>query len=140
LASVFEISVSLLRNQNIDRALAIVDEELDALRSTLPTSAEVERARTRSLTGLIFGAEKVTVRADMFNLYNRRAGDAAYFSKDIQRYDDVQARDVSEAVAKYLRKDNRVVTFVFPTPHAPRAGRLMAQFPDKPSADAGHHG
>ncbi len=140
LASVFEICVNLLQNQSLEHALAIVDEELDALRTTAPTSAEVERARTRSLTGLIFGAEKVTGRADAFNVYNRRAGDPAYFAKDIQRYENVRASDASRAVATYLCRDNRVVTFVHPTPHAPRAGCLVDQSPDKPSAGTVRHG
>jgi predicted Zn-dependent peptidase len=138
LASVFEISVTLLRDKSLDHVLAIVDEELDALRSVLPTAGELERARTRSLTELIFGAERVTGRADKFNLYNRRARDADYFHKDLHRYENVQSADVTAAVSKYLRKDNRVVTFVRPTVGAPRAGRLVGKFLDKPS-ESGHH-
>jgi zinc protease len=139
LASVFDISVTLLRDKRLDEALKIVDEELDALRSVLPKPDEVERARTRSLTGLIFGAEKVTSRADSFNLYNRRANDPAYFEQDQHRYENVQAADVMNAVSKYLRQDNRVVTFVHPTVGAPRAGRLVAKSLDKPTAGPSHH-
>jgi len=136
LASVFEIALMLRRNESFEKAVAAVDEVLDALRLSPPSEASVARARTRSLTGLIFRAEKVTGRADTLNLYNRRARDPAYFQKDLARYQNVEPPAVSAAVSKYLRKDNRVVTFVHPTPHAPRAGRLVTKSPAKP----GHHG
>lgn len=132
LASVFEISVTLQRDKHLEEALALVDEELDALRSTPPTQDEVDRARTRSLTGLIFGAERVTGRADTLNLYNRRARDPAYFSKDLARYEAVQASDVRHAISVHLPKDKRVVTFVRPTQDAPRAGRIVLSGSDKP--------
>jgi zinc protease len=136
LVSIFEIVVLLQRDKLLEEVLAIVDEELDALRSNWPTADEVERARTRSLAGLIFGAEKVTGRADTFNLYNRRAGDAGYFPKDVQRYEMVQAADISNAVATYLPKDKRIVTFVRPTSHAPRAGRIVKHDCAKPSSES----
>jgi zinc protease len=140
LASVFEISILLRRNEPFDKVLAIVDEELDALRLSPPPAEVVERARTRSITTLIFGAEKVTARADMLNLYNRRARDTAFFEKDIARYENVQPRDLSDAITKYLRKDNRIITFVHPTPHAPRAGRLVKKSLAKPFAGSDPHG
>lgn len=140
LASVFEIAVMLRRNQSFENVVAAIDAELDALRAAAPPADLVDRARTRSLTGLIFGAEKVTGRADTLNLYNRRARDPAYFQKDLARYQNVEAQDISDAVSKYLRKDNRVVTFVHPTPHAPRAGRLVTKSPAKPLAGSDHHG
>ncbi len=131
LASVFEIVVTLMKNKTLEEALSVVDEELEALRQGFPASEELERARTRSLTGLIFGVEKVTGRADMLNLYNRRAGDPAYFSKDLRRYEIIQAQDVTQAAVRFLRNDSRVVTFVHPTPLAPRAGRLSAESLDR---------
>ena len=131
LAGVFDISVTLMKNQSPAEALAVVDEELDALRNGLPAAVELERARTRSLTGLVFGMEKVAARADMLNLYNRRARDMNYFLRDLHRYESIRAADVSRAVTNLLRKDNRVVTFVHPAPHAPRAGRLSPQSIEK---------
>lgn len=140
LTSVFQITVTLLRDKSLEAVLAIVDEELDALRAEPPTEDEMERARTRSLTGLIFSVEKVTGRADTLNLYNRRARDTGYFLKDLRRYEIVQAEDVPSTINTYLRKDKRVVAFVHPTPHAPRAGRVVNTFPAKPSVESGAHG
>lgn len=127
LASVFEISVTLQKGRSLDEALGLVDSELDKLRFALPPEDEVTRARTRSLTGLVFGAERVTGRADTLNTYNRRTGDPGFFDKDLRRYESITAADVTKAIQTYLRKDNRIVTYVHPTEGAPRAGRLVTR-------------
>lgn len=140
LVSVFEIAVMVQRHESFEKVLAAVDAELDELRHSPPSEASVERARIRSLTELILRAEKVTGRADTLNLYNRRARDPAYFQKDLARYQNVEARSVSDAVSKYLRKDNRVVTFVHPKQHAPRAGRVLTKSLVKPNRGSDPHG
>lgn len=140
LASVFEIAVMLRRNVSVEKVVEAVDAELEALRRAPPSEESVARARIRSITELIFRAEKVTGRADTLNLYNRRARDPAYFQKDLARYQNVDARNVSAAVSKYLRQDNRVVTVVHPTPHAPRAGRVLKKSSAKPRTDSDLHG
>ncbi len=129
LASVFEISVTLQKGKSVDQVLTVLDEELDKLRATAPPDDEVNRARTRSLTGLVFGAERVTGRADTLNMYNRRTGDPGYFDKDLRRYENVKAVDVTKAISTYLPKDRRLVTFVHPTEGAPRSGRLVTRRP-----------
>ena len=63
LASTFEISVTVRKGKDPKQALSIVDEELAKLRTTPPSQAEVERARARLLSSLIFGMERVTSRA-----------------------------------------------------------------------------
>ncbi|MDI1446823.1 pitrilysin family protein [Polyangium sp. 6x1] len=129
LGSVFEITITLQKDKNLDEVFKVVDEELDKLRAAPPSAAEVDRAKTRALSGLVFGAERVTGRADLLNNYNRRAGDPGFFEKDLARYEKVSAGDVTRALATYLPKDKRVVTFVRPVADAPRAGRLVGGMP-----------
>ncbi len=129
LSSTFQVMVTLQQGKNIDDALRVVDEELDALRKAEPRADEIERARTETLTNLVFSLERVTGRADMLNMYNQRAGDPGFLEKDLARYEKVVAADVSKAVSTYLPKDKRVVTFVKPVADAPRAGRLVGGTP-----------
>ena len=129
LASVFEITVTLQKDKNPEEVFKVVDEELDKLRAAPPAAAELDRAKTRALSGLVFGAERVTGRADLLNNYNRRTGDPGFFEKDLARYEKVVPGDVTRALATYLPKDKRVVTFVRPVADAPRAGRLVGGMP-----------
>ena len=124
LASTFEITVTLRKGKDSKQALSIVDEELAKLRTTPPSQAEVERARARLLSSLIFGMERVTARANAFNEYNQITGDPGYFERDVAEHQRVQPKDVSAATAQWLPAGGRVVTLVTPTPGAPRAGRL----------------
>lgn len=129
LASTFQITVTLQPGKSLDEALRIVDEELDALRKTEPSAAEIERSRTETLAQLVFGIERVTGRANILNAYNQATGDPGFLEKDVARYEKLSPADVSKAVSTYLPKDRRVVTFVTPVADAPRAGRLVRRTP-----------
>jgi zinc protease len=66
---------------------------------------------------MIFGLEQVGGfggRAATLNRYYLLAGDPGYFAKDLARYRAVSAKDVQDAVARYLRRDARVVLTVTP--------------------------
>jgi predicted Zn-dependent peptidase len=125
LASEFTVSVTLKKGKSPAEALKVVDEELAKVRVTPPSAAEMERARGKILTGMVFAMERVTARADAINHYNQLAGDPGYFERDIARYEKATAGDVQKAAATFLPPDKRVVTIVTPKPGAPRAGRLV---------------
>jgi predicted Zn-dependent peptidase len=129
LASTFDVVVTLKKGQSPEEALRVVDEELDQVQKAQPTDAEVARARTRAVSGLVMAAERVTTRANWFNGYNQATGDPGYLSKDIARYENATAADLQKAAATYLAKGRRVVTLVRPNPEAPRAGRLLGGMP-----------
>ena len=100
LASTFEITVTVRKGKDPKQALSIVDEELAKLRTTPPSQAEVERARARLLSSLIFGMERVTARANSLNEYNQMTGDPGYFERDLAGHQSVQPKDVSAAAAQ----------------------------------------
>ncbi|NUO82734.1 insulinase family protein, partial [candidate division KSB1 bacterium] len=123
LASMFEIMVTLRKGKSPEQALKIVDEELDKLRKAPPSADEIERARARTVSGLVFQMERVTGRANALNSYNQLAGDPGYFPKDVARYERATEADLRRAAADLLPAGRRVVTVVKPTPGAPKAGR-----------------
>jgi zinc protease len=125
LGSQFDIGVSIRKGHSAERVLAIVDEELDKLRTSGPTAVELSRAQTSTLSSLVFALESLSTRANWLNQYNQRTGDPGYLEKDVARYERAAPSDVQKAVASHLPKDKRVVAVVTPTPGAPRAGRLV---------------
>jgi predicted Zn-dependent peptidase len=124
LSSQFEVSVTLKKGKDPEEILKLVDEELGKLRVAPPTDDELARAKAKSLSALIFDAERITSRANSFNAYAQVAGDPGFFPKDLARYERATAADLQKAINDHLPPDKRIVTIVVPTPGAPRAGRL----------------
>jgi predicted Zn-dependent peptidase len=124
LASQFDIVVTLKKGKSTAEALKVVDEELAKLRAAPPAAPEMERARAKILSGMVFAMERVGTRADQMNQYNQLTGDPGYFDKDVARYEKASAADVQRAAQTWLPADKRIVTVVTPTAGAPRAGRL----------------
>ena len=125
LASEFGVIVTLQKGKDPEEALKVIDEELQKLRTTPPSEAEVERARAQLLSTLVFSNEKVTAKANLLNHYNQYTGDPGFIEKDMARYQSLKAADLSKAAATFLPADRRVIAVVHPTPGAPRAGRLV---------------
>ena len=125
LSSQFELVATLKKGKSPDEVLKILDEELAKVRSTPPTDAEVERAKAQLVAGLVFGAERVTARADALNHYNQSSGEPDSIAKDLARYQAVKAADLQKAANAYLPEKKRVIAIVTPAPGAPRAGRLV---------------
>jgi zinc protease len=129
LASTFDIVVTLRKGQKPETALGIIDEELAKLFKTGITADELERARVKQITALVFGNERITGRANMFNEYNQKGKDPGFFPRDILRYQTASAADVQQAVTRYLPLSRRVLAIVRPNVSAPRAGRLVRSTP-----------
>jgi zinc protease len=96
---------------------AAIDEEIRRLALQGPTPEELERARNRVESQVIFGLEPVGGfggRAAHLNEYYWETGDPGYLAKDLARFRSVTAEDVKAAVGKWLATDHRVVLTVVP--------------------------
>jgi zinc protease len=117
LASTFLLVASPKPGQKPEDVLAAIDDELARLAAAPPSAEELERAVNKTEASMIFGLEQVGGfggRAATLNRYYLLAGDPGYFAKDLARYRAVSAKDVQDAVARYLRRDARVVLTVTP--------------------------
>ncbi len=100
-----------------ERLRAAIDEEIRRLALQGPTPEELERARNRVESQVIFGLEPVGGfggRAAHLNEYYWETGDPGYLAKDLARFRSVTAEDVKAAVEKWLATDHRVVLTVVP--------------------------
>ncbi|HVO20626.1 MAG TPA: pitrilysin family protein [Anaeromyxobacter sp.] len=105
----------------LEALLRSVDEELARVAREPPSAEEVQRAKNKIESQVIFGLEPVGGfggRANHLNSYYWETGDPGYLAKDLERYRAVTPEDVRAAAARWLRPDRRVVLSV-----VPRAGR-----------------
>jgi zinc protease len=125
LASQFFVVATPKPGQSPERLLAEIDEELARLAEHPPSEDELQRAKNKVESSMIFGLEPVGGfggRAGALNGYYLLTGDPGYFAKDLQRYRDVTPQHVRDAVATHLRKDARVVLTVVPKKRAASSG------------------
>jgi zinc protease len=117
LGSMFLITATPKPGVSLERLEKEIDEELAKLAAAPPAADELERSKNKIEAGAIFGLEPVGGfggRAATLASYYLRTGDPGYLAKDLARYRDASAADVSAAVQQYLRKDARVVLYVVP--------------------------
>ncbi|HEX6163615.1 MAG TPA: pitrilysin family protein [Vicinamibacterales bacterium] len=117
LGSNYLIIATARPGQSLEKIQAVIDEELDKLRSTPPDAREMQRALNQIEANFYRGMERVGGfggKANQLNSYYKAAGTPDYFQKDLDRYRVVTANDVKAAVEKYLPKDRRVELSVVP--------------------------
>jgi len=100
--------------QVLDRIKAIVDEELEKLRSAAPDPRELERAKNGIETQFLGQMEVVAAKADQLNSYFTNTGNPDYFGEDIGRYLVLEPNDVQAAVRRWLPTDKRLEISVIP--------------------------
>jgi zinc protease len=117
LASQFLVVATPKPGQKPEALLARIDQEIARLAARAPSDEELQRAKNKAESGMIFGLEPLGGfggRAGTLNHYYLLTGDPGYFAKDLARYRAVTPADVQQAVQRYLRKDARVVLTVVP--------------------------
>jgi len=91
---------------------AATDKEIEALRTSGPTQAELDRVRNQHLSGLIQGLQRLGGFggvADMMDRYNQYLGDPGYLPKDVARYEAVTTASVQQVAKSVFGKNQRVV-------------------------------
>ncbi len=94
-----------------------VDEEIANLRKNGPTQAELDRARNRTLTGMIEGLQRLGGFggvADMMDRYNQYEHDPGYLPRDIAGYEALTTASIQQAGMKYFGDHQRVVVECVP--------------------------
>ena len=96
---------------------AAFDQELEALRTNGPTQAELDRARNKTLSGLIEGLQRFGGFggvADTLDRYNQYLGDPGYLPKDVARYEAITTASVKKAGMQEFGKNQRIVVYCVP--------------------------
>jgi len=117
LSSMYTIVATARPGQSLDKILAVIDEELDKLRTTPPDAREMTRALNQTEANFYRSMERVGGfggKANQLNSYYKSTGQPDFFQKDLDRYRAVTPADIKAVVEKYLPKDRRVELSVVP--------------------------
>ena len=124
LASTFEITASPMPGHTLDEILAVIDQEIAALKAKPIDDAELNRAKNQIESETVRSLEPLLARAERLQSYNYLLNDPGYLTEDLRRYRAVDAAALQRAAQDVLNKDGRVVVTIDPNPEAPIMGRV----------------
>ena len=133
LGSVFGIEATARPGHTLKEIEAVIDEELELLRTKGPAAAEVDRARNVLETQIFNGLQLVGGFggvADQLNLYNHYVGTPDYLAQDMARRRRVTPESVRQFAQRYLAPNASVVV------HGVPGKQILAPEVPKPAEQA----
>ncbi len=118
IGSLFYVVATAKEGRTLEEIEPLVKEEIEKVRTTPPSTAEVDAARTEILANMVRGLQRVGGFggvSDRLAMYNTYTGDPGYTTKDFERYEKVTAKSV-QATAKRWLHEGRVLMSVTPYP------------------------
>ena len=99
---------------SLARITAIIDEELDKLRTSRPDEREMTRVMNSIEASFFSGMETVANKADQLNAYFMATGNPDYFAEDLGRYQALAPADVQAVLQRWLPAGRRLELSVVP--------------------------
>ncbi len=123
LASLFIIEVTAERGSDLQALEAAVDEVLEELIATGPTTDELERAINGIETSFIRQLQAVARRADLLNQYAFYTDTPDYLARDMARYAQIAPTQVHQVLRQVLAggSQKRMRIEILPMSDAPAA-------------------
>jgi len=110
----YELSVHLTRDGDVDRALAAIDDELGRLRSEPVGAAELDKVRSCVETDFWSALAAIDGRAEALGHYQVTLGDFRRLFDTADRLARLDAADVTAAAARWLVPEARAVVVAEP--------------------------
>ncbi len=120
LGSYFQVVATAVPGVTLDTIEHVILEEVAALATVGPETAELERAVTLTEAHFVYRIQTVGGfggKSDQLNAYNVYLGDPGYFDRDLARYREATAADIRSAAATCLGPDRSVTLSVVPGGH-----------------------
>jgi zinc protease len=117
LGSQFCIISTARPGRNLGELEAVIQEELDRLRTSPPTTREIARVVNQTEAGFLDRLEQIGGfggKADQLNAYYFQTGNPDYFNEDLSRYKAITPSDIRAAVGRWLGDNNRVILSIVP--------------------------
>jgi predicted Zn-dependent peptidase len=112
LVSEFHVTVTAAIGGDLEKIKRIVLEEVERLRESEPSDAELARVKAATEVSFLRQVENLLQRADMLNGYRHYFGDPDGFDRDLARYSSVTGENVTRWAAAVLgegRLDLRIL-------------------------------
>jgi predicted Zn-dependent peptidase len=125
----FELQALLTERADKAKVEARLNEEISRLATQGPTAAELDKARQRLQSFLLFGLEGNLQRAMQLGSYELFYGDARLLNEELEHFFAVTPEQVQAAVAKFLTPSRRSTVIVLPMPTAETPSAAPAPAP-----------
>ena len=105
LSGEFLLQVTTAKDQDTERVAEVVEKEVESIKMTPPSEAEMNRAKNQIATYFVQSLERTGGfggRADQLNYFNVLAGDPGLISTYPDTYESVTAEQVSAAANRFL--------------------------------------
>jgi zinc protease len=112
--SLFGIMVVLNDRAKLGDVEKAVDAEIEKIKKTPPSAAELERVKRRLRASYVFGLQTNLRRATELGEFELFWGDARGIARELERYLAVTPADVKRVAEKYLVPSNRAVVEIVP--------------------------
>jgi predicted Zn-dependent peptidase len=106
--------------------------EIRALRTSGPSSAEMEKLQNSLCNDVIRGRQSTMYRAQRMAEYALYDGDPTLFDSELDQYLAITPEQIRSAVARYLDVENRVVLDIVPGAMSEATGEPAAATPQAP--------
>ena len=107
-------------------------EEINAMATAGPTAEEMEKLRNTLCNDTVRGRQSTMYRAQRLAEYALYDSDPGLFDAELGQYLQVTAKDIQNAVARYVDVDNRVVLDIIPAQVAEPTEEVAAASPQPP--------
>jgi len=94
--------------------IAEIDKQIAALRDTLVTPEELQRAKNLEQSGFVYGQDSIFREAELLGVY-QMLGDYHLIDDYLTQIDKVTAADIQRVAKKYLVDENRTIGELVPT-------------------------
>jgi zinc protease len=101
----FMIVATAKPGNSLDDIKKIVFDEISILAETNILKQELDRSKNVIKSNFIYSLQNIDTIADMLNLYNFYLGEPNSFNFDLNRYNSVNEKEISEVVKKYFQKN-----------------------------------
>jgi zinc protease len=117
LSGFFQVVATAAPGHTLAELDAAITAEIDKVSATGPTPAEMERGIAQAEAHFISRLQTVGGfggKSDQLNAYNVFLGDAAFFDRDLARYRNAQAAELTRVARQWLPHASRVALSVVP--------------------------
>jgi zinc protease len=117
LGSFFQIVATAAPGRTLAEVERAITKELAGLIDRGPTVSELQRCLAQAEAHFLFRLQTVGGfggKSDQLNAYNMFLGDPGYFETDLARYRAATTGQLRQAAARWLRPDQRVVLSIVP--------------------------
>lgn len=113
-AGMFEISMSLKPGQDVSVASSAVTSELEKIKKSGVTEKELEKAKNQVMLGYVMALDTIDRKSYALATNEILFGDYGRLFSDLDKYSQIQLKDVQAVANKYFTTSKRVTLNLLP--------------------------